>query len=94
MSHFLGADDGIRTRDPHLGKVMENVQMDAYRSFRCGCVRHFVQYVHLIRACRSALYHEAPSLPDLAVGRSTGTRTNQQNVALRAPGGTRPIQEA
>ena len=20
--HFLGADDGIRTRDPHLGKVM------------------------------------------------------------------------
>src|SRR6202046_5216246 len=22
MNHFLRADDGIRTRDPHLGKVM------------------------------------------------------------------------
>ena len=27
-----GADDGTRTRDPHLGKVMEKVQVDTYKS--------------------------------------------------------------
>jgi len=30
---FFGADDGIRTRDPHLGKVLESV-----RSVLCGPV--------------------------------------------------------
>jgi len=58
-----GADDGIRTRDPHLGKVMGTVQVDRYKSFTCGCVGHIVHSVHLIRACRSARYHGADRSP-------------------------------
>src|SRR5665213_1625723 len=47
----------VKIRGPHLGKVRAKVQVDAYKSFTCGCVRHIVHYVHLIRACRSVRYH-------------------------------------
>jgi hypothetical protein len=71
--HFFGADDGIRTRDPHLGKVLGNVQVEACGSLTCGSVRHFVHCVHLIRACRSVRYqggglYESTSAP--ATGRT------------------------
>ena len=54
---FFGADDGIRTRDPHLGKVMGKVQVDRYKSLTCGSVRRVVHCIHPVRACRIALYH-------------------------------------
>ncbi len=41
-----GADDGIRTRDPHLGKkkkVIGVVQTRPPDSVRCGSVQEFVQ---------------------------------------------------
>ena len=54
----FGADDGIRTRDPHLGKMIGNVQVDRYKSLACAPVRRVVHCIHLIGACRIALYHE------------------------------------
>ena len=35
---FCGAEDGIRTRDPHLGKVRVFVPLDIARPLKCGSV--------------------------------------------------------
>jgi hypothetical protein len=58
----LRADDGIRTRDPHLGKVIGKVQVDRYKPLRCAPVRRVVHSIHPVRACRIALYHDADGI--------------------------------
>ena len=44
----LGADDGIRTRDPQLGKVLRNVQMDGSGPPTWSSVHEIVHCIHLV----------------------------------------------
>jgi hypothetical protein len=39
---FFGADDGIRTRDPHLGKMMRIVQRLRFTLMTWACVHDIV----------------------------------------------------
>src|SRR5947209_19608357 len=45
---FLGADDRIRTRDPHLGNIAPIVQHVCASALTCGSVWRFVRPIHLI----------------------------------------------
>jgi hypothetical protein len=53
---FRGADDGIRTRDPHLGKAAERVYVVTPRAMTCGSVRPVVRRDAVFPPCRRALY--------------------------------------
>src|ERR1700694_4502453 len=54
--HFLGADDGIRTRDPHLGKVRKVVQGVRFRLLRWAFVHLVVRPVRSYPLCSRAVY--------------------------------------
>jgi len=59
--HVRGADDGIRTRDPHLGNVLVSVHSVTAHTFTCRSVRTNVHRV-VFRPCSSgALYYGARS---------------------------------
>jgi hypothetical protein len=51
LSVTLGADDGIRTRDPHLGKASGFVRLVAPKRLTCAHVRGSTRLVRLKRSC-------------------------------------------
>lgn len=69
--------------DPHLGKVIGNVQLDRYKSLTWSSVRRVVHCVHRNQACRIALYHAA---------RSLGIR-EQTSTRVRRSSGTSPAAD-
>jgi len=54
--NLSGADDGIRTRDPHLGKVRRSVQLVRSRVVTWTSVGKAVRLVHLVAACCRPVY--------------------------------------
>jgi hypothetical protein len=58
MTRNYGADDGIRTRDPHLGKVALRVSLGAQRVVICASVRQPVRQSRRFLPCRRALYYD------------------------------------
>jgi hypothetical protein len=52
---FLGADDGIRTRDPHLGKVMMFVLGVRCSPLTSSTISEIVRCVHAVSASSGAL---------------------------------------
>ncbi len=56
--HVLGADDGIRTRDPNLGNVECAVQAVPEHAATWTSVQPVVRRVARIPACLRTLYFE------------------------------------
>jgi putative transposase len=59
----IGADDGIRTRDPHLGKVIRLVQCVHPSLPTCGWVHPVSTESAEIHPCCRAVYYESPPTP-------------------------------
>jgi hypothetical protein len=55
-SVLLGADDGIRTSDPRLGKVARSMRLVSADAVTGGSVRGGVRPVRLISPCSGAVY--------------------------------------
>ena len=55
-SQDLGADDGTRTRDPHLGKAVEAVHLVLLKPFTWAFVRLVVRPGPLNPPCSRAVY--------------------------------------
>jgi hypothetical protein len=53
----LRADDGIRTRDPHLGKVLIGLQGTSGRTLTCGSVHPVVRRIARFPIRCRAVYH-------------------------------------
>jgi hypothetical protein len=82
---LVGADDGIRTRDPHHGKVLRNVQAEVLKAVTWSSVCGIVHCVHGVRPCSRAVYyrHDATKRSRLlfrssTVARYLGTGCRQQ----------------
>ena len=56
--YVLGADDGIRTRDPHLGKAAKAVHLVLIRPVNWSFVRAVVRSDRPHPACSRAVYYE------------------------------------
>jgi hypothetical protein len=56
LQFFLRADDGIRTRDPHLGKVLIGLRALSCRALTCGFVHPVVRREALTPSCCRAVY--------------------------------------
>jgi hypothetical protein len=70
-------DSNLRP-SPWQGGV--NVQVDAHKSFTCGCVRHFV---HLIPPGRSVRYH-GPKRPRAFFHQGDAADSNEPSIRSRA----------
>ena len=57
LTWYDGAEDGIRTRDPHLGKVRVFVRLGPASPLKCGSVHPVSTSVHPVRPCSRALYY-------------------------------------
>ena len=99
---FCGADDGIRTRDPHLGNVPVSVHSVTARTFTCRSVRTNIHRA-VFRPCSSgALYYEARSPRGTArvcheARRyyAPQARTGERSAVRRAPNPrTAPLHQA
>ena len=53
---MFGADDGIRTRDPNVGNVVNAVQPGLAGAATWGLVQPVVRSVRLFPPCSRALY--------------------------------------
>ncbi len=54
---YMGADDGIRTHDPHLGNVKRTVRALRPSALTWSPVRLFVRPVRPVRPFRIPVYH-------------------------------------
>ena len=77
-----GADDGIRTRDPHLGNVKRTVRRVRPSPLTWAPVRQFVRPARPVRPFRVPVYHRA-GLATSRPGRSV-VRRRQAQVVLQA----------
>ena len=92
LSWPSGADDGIRTRDPHLGKVMESVHPVLLRpstwapsvlsSGKCCQIRPVVTRVTTGRSAPRARRVAAVERQNEADGRELGPGQKQVAVAI------------
>jgi hypothetical protein len=68
----FGADDGIRTRYPHLGNAMKLVQAVTANVVAWCRVGPVVRCVHPVTSCRRALYQRGSHPVDAEAVRSDG----------------------
>jgi len=65
-----GADDGIRTRDPHLGKVARPGCLTCAFASNCTGTRTFAFALNAVDPRRCAVVHGTPTGPQMPVVRS------------------------